>query len=104
MGKPSPVLDFLNPFRVINRKLDSIMATQAEVTADLILLKAQVNKIAVEQQTRFDALSARIAELEAIVTAGGNATPELTAALAEVKTALQSLDDTIPDAQPAPTP
>lgn len=80
------------------------MATQAEVTADLILLKAQVNKIAVEQQTRFDTLSTRITELETLINAGGQATPELTAALAEVKTALQSLDDTIPDAAPAPTP
>ncbi len=76
------------------------MATQAELAEDLRKLKAQVNKVAVEQGARFDTLTAKIAELEATIR-DGTVTPEVETALAEVKTALQSLDDTIPD---APTP
>lgn len=102
MSRPSKILDLLLPWRGINRKLDTIMATQAELAADLILLKAQTNKIFAEQGARFDALTTRIAELEALIRGGGEVTPEVTAALAELKTALQSLDDTIPDAAPPP--
>ncbi len=94
--------DHLNPFRVINRKLDTIMATQAELAAELRAVKDQVNKVASEQGARFDTLTAKIAELEATIR-DGTVTPEVETALAEVKTALQSLDDTIPDVPP-PTP
>lgn len=78
-----------------------IMLSQAELTAGLLQIKTQVAKVAQEQSTRFDTLTAKIAELQAIIAAGGTIGPEVEAALQEVKTALQALDDTIPD---APTP
>ena len=75
---------------------------QAELAAALKDLTAQSGKIAKEQSDRFDALTAKINELTAIIEAGDEVTAEVTAALAEVKTALQSLDDVVPDAPVEP--
>lgn len=86
----------------LEQKLDHIMATQAELAEELKKLKAQQNKIAKEQSDRFDALTGRIADLEAAV-ANAPVTAEVESALTELKAAAQALDDTIPDA-PAPEP
>ena len=80
-----------------------ILMNQAELAAGLKTITAQVGKVAAEQAGRFDTLTAKIKELTDIINAGGDVSQEVTDALAEVQTALQSLDDTIPDA-PAPTP
>ena len=76
--------------------------TQVELTDALNKLTEQEGKIAKEQSDRFDALTAKIQELTDIINAG-EVTPEVTAALAGLQTAVQSLDDVIPDAPP-PTP
>lgn len=74
----------------------------SELKGDLVAVKTQVTKIAVEQQARFDALSAKITELEGQL--GDAEVPQdVTDTLGEVKTLLQSLDDSIPDTEP-PTP
>jgi len=75
-----------------------ILMTQAELSAALDKLTAQVGKVAKEQSDRFDALTSKIKELTDIINAGGDVTPEVTAALASVQSALGTLDDAIPDA------
>ena len=72
--------------------------TQKELADGLKQIQTQVGKVAAEQSKRFDELSKEIADLEATIAAGGDVTPEVTQGLADVQTALQSLDDTIPDA------
>ncbi len=81
--------------------LQTSMATQAELAEQLRQLKAQQNKIAKEQSDRFDALTAKIAALEAAI-ANAPVTAEVENALTELKAATQALDDTIPDAPVEP--
>ncbi len=84
-------------------ELKEIMAlTQKELADGLKLVQTQVGKIAKEQSDRFDALTAKIKELEDIINAGGSVSQEVADAFTGVKAALQSLDDTIPDAPPTP--
>jgi len=83
-------------------KLDRIIMNQAELAAGLKAIQTQVGKVAAEQAAKSDALIAKVAELEAIIAAGGDVTPEVTEALEGVKTALQALDDVIPDAPTTP--
>ncbi len=78
--------------------LNKIMDTQAELAQALKDLKAQGIKIAAEQQARADALNKSIADLQAIIAAGGPVTQEVKDALADVQATFKSLDDTIPDA------
>lgn len=75
-----------------------ILMTQAELSAALDKLTAQVGKVAKEQSDRFDTLTAKIKELTDIINAGGDVTPEVATALTGVQTALGALDDAIPDA------
>lgn len=78
-----------------------IVMNQIELTAALDKLTAQTGKIAKEQSDRFDALTKTIQDLKDVIAAGGDVTPEVTAALANTQAALDSLDAAIPD---APTP
>jgi DNA repair exonuclease SbcCD ATPase subunit len=75
----------------------NIMASQAEAVAELKAIKDQNKKSQAEVRAALDALLAKITALEAAV-ANAEATPELTAAVAELKTESQTLDDLIPDA------
>lgn len=70
------------------------MATQAQVAQDLVALKTQLTKVGNE-------VLGKLAELETALANQGNATPEVEAALAALKTSVQAVDDLIPD---APTP
>lgn len=79
-----------------------IMITQAELAAGLKALQSQVGKVAKEQSDRFDALTAKVKELQDLIDAGGTINAEVESAFQEVKTALQSLDDVIPDAPVEP--
>ena len=79
-----------------------ILMNQAELAAGLKAIQTQVGKVAAEQAAKSDALIAKVAELEAVIAAGGDVTQEVTDALDGVKTALQALDDVIPDAPPTP--
>lgn len=83
-----------------------IMASQTQLAADLQAVLAQQKKTSAEiasVQAATDALNARIVELEAVIANGGEASQELTDAVAAVKAQAQALDDQIPDL-PVPTP
>jgi len=91
------LLDRLNPGRARHREtielLNKIMATQAELAAELNAKTAQVRKA-------IDEIQLKLAELlEAVRNAP--ATPELTAAVSGLSAAVQAADDIVPDA-PAP--
>lgn len=80
------------------------MATQAEIAADLRAVLAQQQKTAAEiaaVQEAQNVAIAKIAELEALIAAGGTVTQELVDAVAAVKAQAQIVDDLIPD---VPTP
>lgn len=95
---PATKADLIEVFFKIKGPLESILMKQTELEQELKQLTTQSSKIAAEQSARFDVLTAKIAELEAAIQAGGDVTQEVTDALAELKTAQQSLDDMIPDA------
>lgn len=84
----------------MDRKLDKIMATQADLAADLRAVRAQQEKTAAEiaavQEAQTVALE-KITELEAVIAAGVAPTPELVDAVAAVKAQAQIVDDLIPD-------
>lgn len=71
--------------------LEVIMATQAELAQSLVDLKNQMVKVKNEIDTKIQALT------DALNNAGAT-TPEVDAALADLKSTLQSLDDETPDA------
>lgn len=80
-------------FLILNNKLDTIMASQAELAAELSAKTAQIRKA-------IDEIVSKIAALEEAVR-NSPATPELTAAVAALSVAVQSADDVVPDAPPA---
>lgn len=71
-----------------------IMATQAELAADLAAVTAAVAKIGAETSTTLT----RVEELEAALAAAGGTTAEVDAAVQALKTQVQAVDDLIPDA------
>ena len=85
-----------------------IMATQAQLAADLKAVLEQQKKTSGEitaLQGSVDTLNAKIVELEAVIAAGGDATQELTDAVDAVKAQAQVVDDQIPDLpEPPPAP
>lgn len=68
-----------------------IMATQAELAAQLIEITAQNEKARTE-------ILAKVADLEAAIETAGSTTPEVDAALAALKASVQADDDLNPDA------
>ena len=74
-------------------KFKQIMATQAELAQELRDLKAQNDK------ARQEVLD-KIAALELALGNAGTTTPEVDAALADLKASIQTDDDIVPD--PAP--
>lgn len=82
------------------------MATQAELAETLRQVNEQQKKTGREiaaLQASMDTLNAKIAELEAIIAAGGTPSQELVDAVQAVKDQAQIVDDQIPDApEPAP--
>lgn len=93
---PDPSVSIL--LKTLLRKVDSIMATQAEMATSIAALTVQVSKIQTEVQSAASALRDQIAALEAVIAAGGAAIPELEAAVEGLRGALQTLDDINPDA------
>jgi len=80
------------------------MTTQTEVTAQLGDVLASMQKTAgeiVAVQGAVTDLKAQVASLEAIIAAGGEVSPALVAAVADLKAQAQLVDDLIPD---SPTP
>jgi len=96
MSRPSKLLDLLNPWRVVNRKLDQIMETQADLAAELNARTAQIRKAIDEIQLKLSEL------LEQVRNAP--AAPELTAAVSALSAAVQAADDIVPDAPSPPAP
>lgn len=85
----------------IEQKLEKIMATQTEAAIQVNALTAKINKIGSETANTLQ----KVKDLEAIIVAGGEVTPELQAALDAAVAAAQVADDLIPDAQvPPPAP
>ncbi len=75
-----------------------LMMTSDQLEKLLDNQTTQIGKIAKEQSDRFDALTKAVADLQAIIDAGGTITPAVETAVANVQTALDSLDASIPDA------
>lgn len=91
----------------MDQHLHKIMATQAELAADLKAANTQLRKLisdTAQIQPAVDALKAKIVELEALVAAGGTIGQELVDAVAETKTLVQTVDDNVPEQVPPVTP
>lgn len=69
--------------------------SQSQLAADLVALKAQEEKAKAE-------ILAKIATLEDAIVQAANTTPEVDAALADLKASVQGVDDIVPDAPPVP--
>jgi hypothetical protein len=98
------VCQVLETVNSLSRKVEKIMSSQTEQAQILREVLAQQKKTAGEIATLQDSvttLNTKIAELEAIIAAGGEASAELVAAVADVKAQAQLVDDQIPDV-PAP--
>lgn len=83
-----------------------IMATQQDLVADLKTANAQLRKLINDTaglQPSVDALKAKIAELEALVAAGGTIGQELVDAVAETKSLVNAVDDNVPELPAQPT-
>lgn len=81
------------------------MSTQAELAKTLQDVLAQQKKSLAEIQNQSTTLQQKIADLEAVIAAGGAVTPELEQAVADVKAQAQLVDDAIPDTpEPPPAP
>ena len=74
----------------IIKLLKSIIMTQAELAQQLTDVTAQNEKARAE-------ILQKIADLEAAITAAGNVTPEVEAALTELKASVQTDDDIVAD-------
>lgn len=79
-----------NNFNYINQKLNKIMATQAEELQELKDLKTQSDKATAK-------IIAKIATLEAAVTNAGDVSPEVSAALDDLKASVGAEDAVVPD-------
>jgi hypothetical protein len=75
------------------------MLSQAQAAAQIRALTAQIAKIGTETGKTL----AKVTALEALITAGGDVTPEVEAALADAKTQAQATDDLVPDDITPPT-
>lgn len=78
----------------------NVMSTQAQLAADLNTVTQQIAKIGNETGKTLQ----QVTDLQALLAAGGNTTPEVDAALAALKAQAQLTDDMVPDAPPAPRP
>lgn len=75
-------------------KLNKIMATQAELAAQLTALTGQVTKIGTETQATLQ----KVQELQDALNNAGEVTPEVQAAFDALKASVQSVDDLVADA------
>jgi prefoldin subunit 5 len=76
-------------------------AEQAQILRDVLTQQKKTQAEIATLQASVDTLKQTITDLEAVVAAGGNASPELVSAVADVKAQAQVVDDQIPD---VPTP
>jgi hypothetical protein len=78
---------------LLHRKVNFIMATQAELANDLRNVTTQITKIGVETAKTLQ----KVIDLEELLANGGNTTPEVDEALAALKAQAQLTDDLVPD-------
>lgn len=78
------------------------MARQDEAAAELRTAVSQLNKSNAEVKGALGTLNQKVTDLEAVIAAGGDVSSELAAAVAEVKSAAQAMDDLVPDAVVVP--
>lgn len=91
----------------LKKLLEQIIMTQKEAAEALQLAVKQLNKLDGDTkvlQTSVDTANARIVELEAVIAAGDEASPELIAAVQAVKDAVQIVDDNVPEVPTPPNP
>lgn len=81
----------------INSKLNTIMATQAELAQQLRDITAQ------NEKSRQEILQ-KIADLEEALANGGGTTPEVDEAVAALKASVQTDDDIVTDVEPPVEP
>jgi len=86
----------LNPFNRIERKLDNILRGQQYIMATQTELAEQLTEIKTNLTEAFGELSAKITALEEALANAGQTTPEVDAALADVKTIATTLKDIVP--------
>lgn len=84
-----PVIDAINNVR------KEMKMNMTELLAQLQGLKTQADKAKAE-------VIAKIAALEEAINNAGTTTPEVDAALTDLKASVQGLDDLNPDAEPTP--
>ena len=87
----------------IERKVETVMTTQAELAAELVALKDQVAKARQENADAKARQLARIDELEQALAAAAVVIPDVTAALDALRSEVQGADDDNPDAAPVDT-
>ena len=81
----------------LTKKVDELMATQAELVTELQAISAAVGKIGTETT----ATLAKVAELEAALAAAGEVSPAVQAAVDALKAQVEVVDGLVPD---SPTP
>ena len=86
----------LNPFNRIERKLDNILRGQQYIMATQTELAEQLTEIKTNLTEAFGELSAKITALEEALANAGQTTPEVDAALADVKAIATTLKDIVP--------
>jgi len=91
--------------KAVTAKQKIMAQTQAELLEELKVISAQQKKTQGEIATvksLVDSQNAKIAELEALIAAGGQITKEITDLVTEIRSTGQSIDDELPDAEPPP--
>ena len=78
----------------LNEIKELIMATQAELAADIATVTAQVTKIGTETTT----LLQKVADLQVIIDSQGGVSTELQAAVDALKAQITVVDNLVPDA------
>lgn len=78
----------------ITRKLAILMSTQAELATQLRTVTAQIQKISAESSKTLQ----KVTDLQAVIDSGAAVSPELQAAVDELKAQVQLVDDLVPDA------
>lgn len=86
---------FLTAFLFIILKLETVMANQKELADQLTALGTQLDKVMGE-------INAEVTKLEDAISNAGSTSPEVDAALASLKSKVQSLDDLNTDVDVTP--
>jgi hypothetical protein len=84
--------------QIVLSSLRKIMADQAELVIALASISGQVAKIGTETAATLQ----KVADLEAALANAGEVSPEVQAAVDALRAQVQTVDDLVADAPPAP--